>query len=264
MFITVREVFASEHEPWINSLKGEHKKQENLKMRKVILFTLSIIFTLNIVSAQARMVNEASFDKVSMAAYEIQIDVAPDRVIDLWDDFWDDRYKVDVDREDRNRNREIYMAKEVTVESISDKQIDIYSSITTTDEERAKVSLGFGVGYDVYVNQENFGTIFAAAERILNEFEAYSYQTVYSKIVEEREKMLKDAIDEKEDLQDDIKKNESDIESAQKKIADLESEIKKAQQDNEEARKKVVSTAERVSKLEVELRDAKQKLSKWQ
>lgn len=233
-------------------------------MNKIFLSLLNVVLFLNFASAQAQMVSKVSFEDVEMAAYQIEINIAPDRVINLWDDFWDDRYNVDVDRDDRNRDREIYLAEEVEVEAISDKPLDVYSMLTTTEKDKSTVSLGFGVGYDVFASKDQFGETFAAAERILNEFEAYSYQKFYRQQIEEMQKELEDARDEKVDLEEAIAKRDSKIEDWQRDIEKLENDIEKAREDNKSAQSDLPEKMERVNTLERDLRAAEQMLTRWQ
>ena len=233
-------------------------------MRKSIILLLNVILFLNFAAAQAQMVSKVSFEDAEMAAYQIEINIAPDQVIDLWDEFWDDRYNVDVDREDRNRDREIYLAKKINVEAISDKPFDVYSMLSTTAEDKSTVSLGLGVGYNVYASKDQFSNTFAAAERILNEFEAYSYQQFYSQRVEEWQKELEDAREEKEEVEEAIAKRESTITDWQKDIEDLENDIEKARKENKAAQNTLIEKAENVNTLERELRAAEQILTQWQ
>jgi len=233
-------------------------------MKNILLSFLSIFLFLNLASAQAKMVSKVSFEDAEMAAYQIEINIAPDRVIDLWDDFWDDRYGVDVDRDDRNRDREIYLAKEIKVDDISDKPLDVYSMLTTTEKDKSTVSLGFGVGYEVFASKDQFSETFAAAERILNEFEAYSYQKYYHQQVEEWQKKLEDARDEKVEVEEAIAKRESNIEDWRRDIEKLENDIEKARKENISAQNELSEKKESVDSLEKELRAAEQLFTRWQ
>jgi predicted nucleic acid-binding Zn-ribbon protein len=233
-------------------------------MKNILLSFFNVFLFLNFASAQSQMIDKVSFEDAEMAAYQIEISIAPDRVIDLWDEFWDDHYNVDVDRDDRSRDREIYLAKEVKVEAISEKQIDVYSRLSTTEKDKTTVSLGFGVGYDVYANKDQFSDIFAAAERILNEFEAYSYRKFYSQRMEEWQKELEEAREEKAEVEEDIAKRESKIASWKKDIEDLESDIAKARKENKAAQNNLPEKIKRVNTLERELRAAEQLLTRWQ
>lgn len=233
-------------------------------MRKLFLTFFSIGLFLNFTAAQIQMVSKMSFEDAEMSAYQIDINIAPDQVIDLWDEFWDDHYNIDVDREDRNREREIYLAKEVSAEAISNKPFDIYSLLTTTAEDKTTVSLGFGLGYDIYAGKDQFQEVFQSAERILNEFEAFSYQKFYRQRVADWQKQLEDAREEKADLEEDIAKRESKIEDLVKDINDLRNDLEKARKKNEEARADLPQKTQRVYELERELRAAEQLLTKWQ
>ncbi|WP_020539209.1 hypothetical protein [Lewinella cohaerens] len=233
-------------------------------MRKVFLSLFSMAILSISALAQSQAINKVSFEDVEIAAYQININIAPDRVIDLWDEFWDDRYNVDVDREDRNREREIYLAKKIQVESISSKSLDVYSKLTTTAKDNTTVSLGFGVGYDVYASKDQFSDTFAAAERILNEFETYSYQKFYSQQVEEWQKQLEDAKEEKVEVEEEIAKREDKIEGWQKDIEDLERDIEKARKEMEADRDNLPEKIKRMNALEEKLRTAEQLLTRWQ
>jgi polyhydroxyalkanoate synthesis regulator phasin len=198
-----------------------------------------------------------------MMAHELDVNASPDKVIDLWDQYWDKKHDVDVDREDRNRDREIYLAKNVEVTAISDKQMDVYSKIKTTDDNKTTVVLGIGFGYDVYASNDNYSEAFSAAKRVLEEFEQYFYHKYYTeKLVVLREN-LEEAKGEAEDMRDDISKNERRIEGWRKDIEKARSNIADAEEDNEATREEMQTQIKTVSELETTLRHLEQKSSQW-
>lgn len=231
-------------------------------MKKLIALFTALLF-LNILSAQIRTIANVTFEDASMMAYELDINANSDKVIDLWDQYWDKQHDVDVDREDRNRKRQVYLAKEVEVTAISDKQLDVYSKITTTEENKTTISLGIGFGYDVYASKENYSQEFAAAKTVLEEFEQYFYDNYYAEKLANLRDKLQDAKGEVEDMQDDIDKNQRQIERWTKDIEDTKNSIAKAEEETKETREAIESQKKTVNQLETEMRGIEQMASQW-
>lgn len=231
-------------------------------MKKIFLF-LSATFTLTSAFAQAKAITSTTFDKASLAAHEITIEAPADIVIDLWDDYWDDRYDVDIDREDRNREREVYNAKGVTVEAISEKQVDVYSKVAEIDDNTSKVSLGIGLGYDVYASADNFSSSYNTAGEILSAFEPYFYQKYYGEKLSGLKEQLEDARDEKSDLESDLEKSNRRIERWEEDIVKLREDIEKERKEISEARSSMTEQTTKVQQLESDVREMEQLFSRW-
>lgn len=226
---------------------------------------LNLVFLCSpiIIWSQAQRVNSTSFDEANLPAIQLELTAPPEVIIEWWETYWDDRFKVDIDREDRNSDREIYRASAVQVAAISDKQLDIYSKITTTSKKKATVFLGVGFGYDVYAGPDNFSDAYEAAETIMQNFEAYFYQNYYGQKIEALTDELDDARDEKEDLERDIEKSEKQVERWLEKMEKLNKKITENREEKKETREALTEQKAEVDELEQQLMKWKSLLAKW-
>ena len=233
---------------------------------KNLLFLLLLITTLTTTLAAQRRADISSaftsFDKTSMEAMQMTLDAEPDRVMDLWDEFWDDRYDVDVDKIDRDKTSTAYKAEQVNLPLISSKAFDLYSKIGGS-AERSTVSMAIAFTANDVATRDKHRDSYEAGEAIMNEF--YTY--FYSKYFDEK---LEEARDDLDDIRDDSQDASKDAEKARKKIAKMERKIEKLREDIEETRAEVgdeLQTAEdkaaRARELEERVRELERQRARY-
>jgi len=188
------------------------------------------------VFGQVSLVSNTQFEETNMTAHRLRLDAGHEVVIEYWKEYWKDQFEVDMDRKDRNRSREIYLAEAVEVPSISNKQVDLYAKITTANPESTEVSLGIGFGYDVFAGPNRFTTEFTAAQNALADFESYFYRSYYGAQLDELRDTLKAAKKDQDKMQRDIEREEKRRQRWREKISDYETKIAESQSEQQELR----------------------------
>ncbi|MEM6397756.1 MAG: hypothetical protein AAF741_15510 [Bacteroidota bacterium] len=76
------------------------------------IFTTLILFlsVFSLINAQEIEATTTNFDDNTFSASQLTIDIPFDQVKDYWDEFWDDKYDIDIDRENRDRESETFLA----------------------------------------------------------------------------------------------------------------------------------------------------------
>ncbi|MCP9235422.1 hypothetical protein [Lewinella sp. JB7] len=192
------------------------------------------------------------YDKRQLPSLSLTLEAPVEAVYDPWQDFWEDRYDVDIDRADKDGNDIAYLAEQVNLPALSDKSFDLYTSVEG-GEDRSRVNLAITFSESDVVTQQNHAATYSAARGVLEEFRTYFYTTYFDERINETRELL-------EDVRDDSSSASKDAEKAREKIAKYEDKIEKLQRKIEDTRDEVgdeLQTAEeksrRVRELEREL-----------
>ena len=193
-----------------------------------------------------------TYDKQTLPSMSIQLDAPVEVVYDIWDDFWDERYDIDIDRTDKDGDNIAYLAEQVALRSLGDKNLDVYSSVGG-NEQRTTVNLSLAYASNDVITRTNHQGDYRTASAILEEFRTYFYQRYF-------DEQLTQTRDELADLRDDSQDASKDAEKAREKIEKYEEKIEKYRRKIEEEREEVgdeLQTAEeksrRVRELEAQL-----------
>ncbi len=221
---------------------------------KRFLFILAALFSLVQLSAQEVGVTSESYKKLNYESLVVLIDASPDLVEQKWEQFWDDRYDVNIKRFDRDNSGTAYLGEQVALPIISPKNLNLYSKISPVGNE-TRVTLAMAFSENDIVTKGAHGTSFVAAEAMMKEFGNYFYTGYF-------DEQLKTVRDELEDVRDDRSDASDDVEKAKRKIDKYEKRIKKYQDRIDKERKEVgneLETAEekarRIQTLEAQLRE---------
>lgn len=194
----------------------------------------------------------ATFNEQSVPSQSITLDAGKDKVEDLWDQFWDDRFDVDIDRSNRDKNSTTYLAEAVTVNIVSDKTMDVLSNVIGS-ENRSEVQLTVRFGYDVVVDQNTFPVEYGKTGMVLDDFQTYFYDRYFGERIAEVKDRLADVQDDKEDAVEDQSKAASKIRKWEDKILKYEEKIADARAEIGDEESIEASKADRVKELEREL-----------
>lgn len=231
---------------------------------KSLLLILSLFVVTTALLAQPRFIEATTFDEATLPAYRLLIKENPEIVIEYWEDYWSDGYDIDLDREDRNRDRVIYTAKEATSIQISDKTFDVYTKITRQNENSAEIYLGLGFGYDVYASRDQYSQEFEAARMAISRFESHFYRSYYGERLAEMTEELNDVREDRQDMQDDIDKEEKRRNRWREKIAKYEEKIQESIEEQSELRNGLQEKAITISELERKVSAIEANLRPWQ
>ena len=221
-----------------------------------LIFPLCFLFTgPSLLAQQSVEVTETSteYDKQRLASLTIRLDAPVDAVYDLWEEFWDDRYDVDIDRTDKDRSAIAYLAEEVSLIDISRAPFSLYSSVDGTDKV-STVSMSVSTGENMVVTRASDPDAQRGMTEKLREFRTYFYGRYFDERIEAMREELEDARDEREDASGDAEKARRKIEKYEKKIEDLRKKIDDTRSDVGDELEAAEESERRVLELEEELR----------
>jgi len=171
-------------------------------------------------------VKNVSYKKQAMESLQLIIDAEKGEVEDVWDDFWDDRYNIDVDKFDNDKKGTAYLAEQVSVPLISVKNFDLYSKIEDRSEKSA-VSMAVSFASGSSINKVSNREAFDAAEAIMIEFRTYFYTKFFDEKLSVVREELADIRDDSQDANKDAIKARGKIEKYEDKIAKFKEKIEK-------------------------------------
>lgn len=224
-----------------------------MKIIKLTAFLFAFLLVSTVSAQRSKVMSTtATYEKDAMAAQSITLDAGRSKVQDLWDQFWDERFDVDIDRFDREKSSASYLSEEVIVSTISDKTMDVLSKVSGSSN-RSEVQLSIRFGYDMVVDNNKFPMEFKKAGMILDDFQTYFYERYFSEKITDLKDRLEDVRDEKEDAADDQSKASKKIAKYQDKIRKYEEKIIEEREEMGEERTVEASKADRLRELEKEL-----------
>jgi hypothetical protein len=228
-----------------------------------VLFHPRLIFTfllfcllVPLTGQRGSRITEASteYDKQRFPSLTISVDADVEDVYDPWQEFWEERYDIDIDRIDKDRKSIAYRAEQVRMPTLSDKNFDLYSNVDGT-ERIATVSMSVVFGERDVMTASSYPATNTAARRVLEEFATYFYRTYFDRQMEEVREELNDVRDDAEDAEKDASKARSKIEKYEEKIADLREKIEEMREEASEELQLADEKSARVRELEARLRD---------
>lgn len=213
--------------------------------------TLVLLLLTGYLSAQSTDTRNSTteYDRKTMPSVTLTLNASVEEVYDRWDDFWDDRYEVDIDRTDKDGNSIAYLAEQVSLTKISDKRVDVYSNVDG-GEQSASVSMTLAFADDDIVTAANHPAAFRAASGLLDEFRNYFYQRYFDEALAETQEELEEVRDDTEDASDDARKAREKIEKYEKKIEKLREKIEDTREEVGEELQTEEEKARRVRELE--------------
>ncbi len=232
------------------------------KLNRLVLFALFFCIAGAIVAQSYVEETSTTFDKRSMSAVMVRIDAPRDVVEDKWDEFWDDKYDVDIDKKDKDRNQITMVAEQVSIPAVSDKNFDLMTKVADSGDG-STVYMGVSFGYDVEASNTQYTSSYQAAKAIMRDFQTYFYDKYFGDQLAELNDELKDVRDDREDASEDQQKSKKKIEKWQKKIADYEEKIQDERDDIGEEIVTEQDKAEKVAELEQRIREIEQMKSRY-
>ncbi len=233
---------------------------------RTFIFYFFLIFSVpfTALNAQVRTVSNIQFEESSMHAQHVNLQASEDKAVDIWIEFWDERYDVKLEREANNRKRQIFKAYQVKVSDISDKQLDIYSKVVPKGDQQTVIYMGIGFGYEVYAGPDRFPEAYQATEGVMGAFENYFYNALYGNQVAELEDKLEDIKDEKKDLQRDLEKEQKRIDKWKSKIEKYQERIDESQSEKGQLAEMINTQDGKIFTIEKQLQKVRSRLQEWQ
>ena len=111
---------------------------------------------------------QTEYDKKSLPSLTLSLDAPVDAVYDPLQEFWEDRYDIDIDREDKDGNNISYLAEQVRLPSVGPKNVDLYVNADGTDKV-STVSLSIAFDGSTVVTKRDQPQAYQAARDLLEE-----------------------------------------------------------------------------------------------
>lgn len=222
---------------------------------KVILPLLILLSGVELIGQRSAMITDTNteYDKRQLPSLTLSLDAAVESVYEPWQDFWEDRYDIDIDRTDKDRNAIAYLAEQVNLAGISPKNLDLYSSVDGTDRV-STVSMSLAFTETEVVTSRSPAATYMAAKAILEEFRTYFYTSYFDTRISEMRDELGDIRDDGQGASKDAKKARSKIEKYQDKIEKYERKIEDTREEVGDELQTAEQKATRITELEAELR----------
>ncbi|MBC6994921.1 hypothetical protein QWY85_02450 [Neolewinella lacunae] len=222
-------------------------------MKRLLFTLLTSIFFLQLSAQEVGVTNE-NYKKLNYESLVVLIDADPDLVEEKWEDFWDDRYDVNIKKFDRDNSGTAYLGEQVALPIISPKNVNLYSKISPVGNE-TRVTMAMAFSENDIVTRGAHGTSFVAAEAMMKEFSNYFYTGYFDEQLEAVRDELKDVRDDRTDASDDVEKAKRKIEKYEKKIKKYQDRIDKEREEVGDELETAEEKARRIQTLEAQLRE---------
>ena len=215
------------------------------KIKLLLLLATLVSIKLNAQTYRIDTTN-ITFQNKLRPCLKVSYDADPKTVKNAWDNFLKKNYKINAKGIGLLTNKDIITAHDVTINSISDKRMDMYASITDISGGSA-MNYFMSFGYDFFIGPDNYPKEFEGMKKLLNDFSVTFLNKYYG---DETSDILKQIKHYEKDIKKDnntIKKNvkrsgkassaeatglearnnthNSDINSIQEKIKDLQNKL---------------------------------------
>jgi|GEM_PF-4632433 len=233
--------------------------------RIVKLFVVSSLLT---ISLQAQTVEEKIKKEVLIKADTIEVsyenklrpaigyisDISAKDIKKHWKSFLSKTYKIS-----SKFNGNVVMSKDIVINSLSDKRIDLYLS---ADENGtgSKVKFFVAFGYDIYVDPNIYGKEFASLKKIADNFLYESTNIFFNEKTNGFSKQMASLVSKNSKLLKGINKNNASIESGKVTIASLSDVDENDSKASVKAKKKILKLNKKIIAKTIEIEDDKNKI----
>lgn len=221
---------------------------------KTILFTAIYLITIQVYAQTTiePLQTFIDFDNAQRPCLQVNLDPEPKELKKAWRDYLNDNYGFKLKGIGFLSNKDLLSAEEVAINQISSKVMDFYTHIVE-DENGSEMKVFARHGYDIYVNEENYPTEYAAIREILESFMKYYLPTYYEERLSETEKRIEKLTKEKNNLQQEMKDDADDIAKLKKDIEERKEKLKLNEEAFEKAVIKLTKRQEKLKRIRTEL-----------
>ncbi|TGE10087.1 hypothetical protein [Hymenobacter fodinae] len=194
------------------------------------LFALVLAAT----SAQAQLYDarnsSVNFERKERDAVKVQVEGTAQWTRDFWQTWLKDTYNIRLrgDGVLGVGKKDILVAKQAPMSSVSGKLIDLYSTVTAPSDTVSELSVWAALGPDAFITASGTPSEFSSLRTITQSFAAAARVKAYREQIAEAEKQFKESEKEKEKLE---KERASLATNTQSNLAKIE-QLKKQNADN--------------------------------
>lgn len=188
-------------------------------MKKITLFICVALLVSLSVNAQSLVPEKSTIEHNNKMrpCLLVKLDPEPKTLKKAWIKFLQKEYDFKLKGMGWFSNKDLLYAEEVTIEKLSSKKMDFYTYVVE-DENGSEMKVFASLGYDIYLNEEEYPVEFKAMNEMIVSFLKQYLPEYYNGKIYESEKRIKSLNKEIKNLKKDIKNNENNIEKLNKEI----------------------------------------------
>lgn len=206
------------------------------------LKTLLILFIGLSLSAQKVSYEDGMILQDGEEVETIDVILSPkvETIKDKFEDWMDENYDVDLDGKKLIFwNKEFMTANGVVIPQISDKKIDLKVKVAETTDGNSKLHVFASYGYNNWITPADHPHAHTTLRNIVFDFVADYLPEYYYEKVEDSKERLADLRDDRSDLKDDLDDNLKELEKLEKVNRDLRLQLKNNEYQIETTEKKI-------------------------
>lgn len=195
-------------------------------MKKNILFIYFALLVTLKVNAQSLVPEKSTIEHNNSmrSCLLVKLDPEPKTLKNAWIDFLKKEYDFKLNGMGWFSNKDLLHAEEVTIQKLSSKKMDFYTYVVE-DENGSEMKVFASLGYDIYLNEEQYPVEFKAMNEMIVSFLKQYLPEYYNKIINESADRVKSLNREIKSLKEDIKDNNDNIEKLSKEIEKFKASI---------------------------------------
>lgn len=182
-----------------------------MKMKKIqVLLALGGILGLLARPAVAQLyevrASSVNFERKERDALKVQVDGTAQWTRDFWQAWLKDNYNIRLkgDGTFGVGKKELLVAKQTPVSSVSGKLVDLYSSVVAPADTVAELAVWAALGGNSFLSDDDTPSEYAALRTMVQSFAAAARIKAYKDQTTEAEKQVKEAEKEREKLEKEV------------------------------------------------------------
>ena len=223
-------------------------------MKKIkLLFFLTVLISVKL-TAQTYHIDTTSitFENKLRPCYSVSYDADPKTVKKGWSKFLKKNYKIKTKGIGLLTDKDLISSQDVTINSISDKRMNIYARITDiAGGSDMKYFMSFG--YDFFIGPDNYAKEFEGMKKLLNDFSVDFLNRYYGN---ETSDILKQIKHYERDIKKDNKSIKKNVRKSRKSSS---AEATGLEARNNTYNSDISNTQEKIDGLQKKLEDIKVK-----
>ncbi|QDA60802.1 hypothetical protein [Hymenobacter jejuensis] len=147
--------------------------------------------------------NSVNYERKERDALKVQVEGTAQWTRDFWVSWLKDTYSIKLKGEGvfGVGKKDLLVAKQAPVSSVSGKLLDLYSTVTSPSDTVSELSVWAAMGPDAFLSPDRTPSEFAALRNITQNFATAARLKAFREQIAAAEKQLKDAEKEKEKLE---------------------------------------------------------------
>lgn len=219
----------------------------------ILIISFSILVSMS-VSAQSLSPQKSTIkhNEKMRPCLVVKLDPEPKELKKAWIRFLKKKYDVKLKGMGWFSNKDLLYKKEVNVKRLSSQKMDFYTYVVE-DENGSEMKVFASLGYDIYLNEEQYPLEFRAMKEMIVSFLKEYLPGYYHDKINESEGSVKSLNKEITSLNKSIKDNEDRTKKLSKEIEESKTDIKENSQKLKAAEIKLKGRVEELERIKSKL-----------